>query len=195
MPPKGLDKWHSNAIRLRTPHRSQTGYQTHTRANSLRLVSRIGGCIITRPLLNVIRNQINQLKHSFNHLHHQIWNHLSLAPQNACDSPIDFPTTMMRGKNAANALSIPTGNIKNIRTLWPINDQDFYSALMKTRVFLNMNLHQKIILFNGGGATENCSCGIEFQVGTMPLDDGIVVDLNKMNKIIKINEEALTRAA
>jgi len=58
-----------------------------------------------------------------------------------------------------------------------------------------MNLHQKIILRKGGGATENCSCGIEFQVGNIPLDDGIVVDLNKMNKIIKIKEEALTGAA
>ncbi len=102
---------------------------------------------------------------------------------------------MIRGISAANALSIPTGNIKNIRTLWPINDQDFYFSLMKARGFLNMNLHQKIILRNGGGATENCSCGIEFQVGNIPLDDGIVVDLNKMNKIIKIKEEALTGAA
>jgi len=58
-----------------------------------------------------------------------------------------------------------------------------------------MNLHQKIILRKGGDAAENCSCGIEFQGDNIPLDDGIVVDLNKINKIIKIKEEALTGSA
>lgn len=58
-----------------------------------------------------------------------------------------------------------------------------------------MNLHQKIILREGGDANENCSCGIEFQVDNIPLDDGIVVDFNKTNKIFKIKEEVLTVAA
>jgi hypothetical protein len=38
---------------------------------------------------------------------------------------------MIRGISAANALLVPTGNIKNIRILWPINDQNFYFSPMK----------------------------------------------------------------
>jgi hypothetical protein len=58
---------------------------------------------------------------------------------------------MIWGKSAENALSIPSGNIKNIRTVGPINDQDFYSSLLKAGGFLNMNPHQKKFLLKGGG--------------------------------------------
>jgi len=69
---------------------------------------------------------------------------------------------MIRGKSDPNAISNPTGNIKNIRTLWPINDQDFYFSLMKGMGFSNMKLHQKMISFKGGRTTENCSGGNGF---------------------------------
>jgi len=139
MPSKGLGKWDSNAIQLWTPLRSRTGCPTHKWGNRLGFVRRIGRCVITRPL-NVIRNQIHQLKPSLNRLNRQILNHLSGAYQNCLGLPNDFPIRMIRVKNDPKSLSITTGDIQNIRAISPVNDQDFYFSLMKAMGFPIWNI-------------------------------------------------------